>query len=211
MARPLHPHPRPHRVCWGGSPRRRSCQGPHGPSSGPTAESSPPDLSYEAMEDVGQCQLPPGPPACPCSDASQDPCPAPWEAGLPPPTISLPPSPEQHPGESQAHVTAAGRHRVIADSCAWHTLPGPPLPTVSPHKEEGQPPQEDLGRLEGKWQPPGWGQFGAQGQRGASAWPKPLCPGTLGVCAMGISETPPVCQAPAPGSQSQGLATPRHW
>ena len=36
-------------------------------------------------------------------------------------------------------------------------------------------------------------------------------PGTLGVCAMGISETPPVCQAPAPGRQSQGLATPRHW
>ena len=70
----------------------------------------------------------------------------PREAGLLPPTpVSLPPSPAQHPGESQAHVTAAGRPRVIADSCAWHTLPGPPLPTVSPHKEEGQPPSRGLG------------------------------------------------------------------
>lgn len=134
------------------------------PSSGPTGESPPPDPSFEAAEDVGQFQLPPGPPAHALMGPGPAPCPH-WRLAFFPhlsPTFF----PAQQPvaGGSQAYATAASRPRGTAGSCAWHTLPSPPRPTVPPMRRRVGPPQEDLGRPEGKWRPPCWGHTGAGGQ-----------------------------------------------
>nr|XP_005887132.1 PREDICTED: epididymal-specific lipocalin-12 [Bos mutus] len=151
------------------------------PSSGPTGESPPPDPSFEAAEDVGQFQLPPGPPARAPMGPGPAPCPH-WRLAFFPhlsPTFF----PAQQPvaGGSQAYATAASRPWGTAGSCAWHTLPSPPRPTVPPMRRRVGPPQEDLGRPEGKWRPPCWGHTGAGG---------PSRPGQ-GVRLLGGAHSPP--------------------
>ena len=102
------------------------------PSSGPTGESSPPDPSCEAAEDMGQFQLPPGPPARALMGSGPVPCPH-WRLAFFPhlsPTFF----PAQHPvaGESQAHVTAASQSRALQTAVPGTHCPARPVPRCPP-------------------------------------------------------------------------------